>query len=64
MHHLHRFVEAPGGTRMVDDFAYTAPLGPLGIVASLVVTPYLRRFLMRRAAVLKRLAESKARTSL
>jgi len=64
MRHVHRFVTLPTGTRMIDDFEYAAPLGPVGSIASLILTPYLRRFLARRADVLRRLAESRARRSL
>ena len=51
-------------TKPIDDFEYAAPLGPVGSIASLILTPYLRRFLARRADVLRRLAESRARRSL
>jgi ligand-binding SRPBCC domain-containing protein len=52
---------AVGGTRMVDVFDFTAPLGVLGTVADrLVLHAYLRRFLENRAQALKQLAESDA----
>lgn len=60
--HDHRFDALPSGTRMVDEFDFSAPLGVLGRVAEqLFLTAYLRRFLQRRAAALKRMAEIKQR---
>lgn len=59
--HDHHFEDVPGGTRMVDVFDFTAPLGPLGRIAEqLFLTSYLRRFLEQRAQALKQLAESDA----
>jgi ligand-binding SRPBCC domain-containing protein len=59
--HDHYFEPAPDGTRMVDVFDFTAPLGPLGtLVDRLFLTAYLRRFLEDRAQSLKQLAESDA----
>ena len=56
--HLHAFGRTDAGTRMVDTFAYEAPLGPLGMLAArLFLTRYLRRLLTARAAFLKRHAE-------
>src|SRR4051812_40198671 len=34
--HVHRFVEVPGGTNMIDEFDYTAPIGLLGRLADLL----------------------------
>lgn len=31
--HTHEFVPAKGGTRMIDTFVYTSPLGILGKIA-------------------------------
>ena len=59
--HDHYFEPVPGGTRMVDVFDFTAPLGPLGtLVDRLILHAYLRRFLENRAQALKQLAESDA----
>ena len=56
--HLHAFERTEAGTRMIDTFAYEAPLGPLGALAArLVLTRYLRRLLTARAAFLKQHAE-------
>jgi len=56
--HLHAFERTEAGTRMVDTFAYEAPLGPLGALAArLILTRYLRRLLIARAAFLKQHAE-------
>ena len=61
--HDHYFKPVPGGTRMVDVFDFTAPLGPIGtLVDRLFLTAYLRRFLEDRAQALKQLAESDAGT--
>jgi len=57
--HDHHFGAVPAGTRMVDVCDFTAPLGFVGTLAErIVLTRYLTRFLQRRAAVLKHLAES------
>lgn len=51
--HEHRFERAGSGTRMVDDVVVTAPFGPLGRLAELVVLDgYLRRLLSTRNAAL------------
>jgi ligand-binding SRPBCC domain-containing protein len=62
MRHEHRF-ESHGdaGTRMTDRMTVVAPLGPLGaVVTRLVLAPYLRRLLERRAAHVERVAELRA----
>ena len=62
--HLHTFHERNGATVMVDDFAYTSPLGPFGRLADkLVLERYMRRFLVARAQTLKQMAEAIPRTS-
>ncbi|MBW3572161.1 MAG: SRPBCC family protein [Gemmatimonadetes bacterium] len=60
MEHDHWFDAAPdGGTVLRDDFRFAAPLGVLGrIVEMLVLRRYMTRFLERRNAVIKRVAES------
>jgi ligand-binding SRPBCC domain-containing protein len=59
MVHDHRFEEHPEGTLMKDRFEFTSPLGILGKVADwLFLASYMRRFIIRRNAVLKQLAES------
>jgi ligand-binding SRPBCC domain-containing protein len=61
MRHVHEFVPRDGGTTMIDTFTFTSPLGPLGaIVDRLFLAAYLRRFLISRAAALKRIAENAA----
>jgi ligand-binding SRPBCC domain-containing protein len=56
--HRHTFLDDGDGTLMIDDFCFTAPLGMLGrAVGRLVLEPYLRGFLLRRALHIKRLAE-------
>lgn len=58
--HDHYFHGAGAGrTRMVDEFAFHAPFGPVGrAVDALVLQRYLRRLLTDRARFLKRVAES------
>ena len=57
--HDHHFQAVDGHTEMLDVVRFEAPLGPLGwIVERLIVGPHLRRFIKRRADVLKRLAEA------
>jgi len=61
MRHEHYFEFDGTGTSMRDVFAFTSPLGVLGQLAdALVLTSYLRRFLVQRGAVLKRYAETEA----
>lgn len=56
--HDHFFEPDGEGTVMVDVVRFGAPLGPLGWVAERVLLAgHLRRFLTRRAAALKRMAE-------
>jgi ligand-binding SRPBCC domain-containing protein len=58
MIHDHVFETRDGGTLMHDRFEFEAPLGLLGrLVEHLLLTRYMRRFLMRRNEVLKRMAE-------
>ena len=59
MHHTHRFIQSGQGTLMKDEFHFTAPFGFLGRLAEcLFLTSYMRRFLTKRAAELKSMAES------
>jgi len=61
MAHDHNFAEHAQGTLMHDRLEFCSPLGLLGRIADrLVLTAYLRRFLLRRNAVIKRIAESDA----
>ena len=57
--HDHYFEPSPNGTRMIDEFDFTAPLGLLGVVADrLFLARYMRQFLETRARALKQFAES------
>ena len=57
--HDHYFEPADAGTRMIDVFEFTAPLGWLGTIAERVVlTRYMRRLLEQRNEVLREMAES------
>ncbi|HZQ45505.1 MAG TPA: SRPBCC family protein [Verrucomicrobiae bacterium] len=59
MKHDHEFQEHPGGTLMIDRFEFQSPFGILGrIVDQIFLKAYMRRFLIRRNAILKNLAES------
>ena len=59
MVHDHEFAESQTGTVMRDRFEFESPLGILGRMANwLILTSYMRRFLVCRNQVLKQLAES------
>lgn len=60
MSHEHLFEAAPdGSTVMTDRITVTAPLGPLGALAErLLLSGYMRRLLVARAAHIKSTAES------
>lgn len=60
MEHDHWFDATPdGGTVLRDEFRFAAPLGVLGrMVEALVLRRYMTRFLERRNAVIRRVAES------
>lgn len=60
MEHDHWFDAAPdGGTVLRDELRFAAPLGVLGRIAeTLVLRRYMTRFLERRNAVVRRVAES------
>jgi ligand-binding SRPBCC domain-containing protein len=61
MEHDHCFDATPdGGTVLRDEFRFAAPLGVLGRIAEAVVLRrYMTRFLERRNAVIKSVAESR-----
>jgi ligand-binding SRPBCC domain-containing protein len=57
--HDHFFVARGAATEMRDVFDFESPLGPLGRIAdALVLTRYLRGFLIERNEVIKQAAES------
>jgi ligand-binding SRPBCC domain-containing protein len=57
--HDHFFETDVDGTIMRDRFDFTSPLGPLGRLAdALVLTRYMRYFLVERNRVLRAIAES------
>ena len=57
--HDHTFEPHEGGTLMREVFVYKSPLGLLGTLADvLFLEAYMRRFLMKRAEIVKRFAES------
>lgn len=60
-HHTHLFEQQAGGTLMIDEVDYASPLGPLGrLVDLLYLENYMRRFLLRRNAHIKMVAETKS----
>jgi ligand-binding SRPBCC domain-containing protein len=57
--HEHFFAPMNDGTRMRDELRFSAPWGPLGRLATKIfLRRYLTTLLMRRNAVIKRVAES------
>lgn len=57
--HDHYFLVQDDGTLMRDVLVFSAPLGPLGIIAErLVLRRYLERLLVERAAILKKAVEA------
>jgi ligand-binding SRPBCC domain-containing protein len=57
--HDHFFYSEDASTRVRDRFAFESPLGVFGQLANAVVlTPYLTRFLEKRLAIIKQVAES------
>jgi ligand-binding SRPBCC domain-containing protein len=59
MQHDHTFETRNGRTVMVDRFDFQSPLGWLGrMVDWLVLAGYMRRFIVKRNAILKQTAES------
>jgi ligand-binding SRPBCC domain-containing protein len=56
--HTHQFLEADGGTLMIDQFQYKSPFGIIGVAADkLFLERYMRKFIVSRAAELKKIAE-------
>ena len=59
MKHDHSFATRDGKTVMTDRFEFSSPLGFVGrIVDRLFLEGYMRRFIEKRNAILKRTAES------
>ena len=59
MQHDHYFKESEGIIIMTDRFEYLSPLGLLGrLVDELFLERYMRNFIQKRNAILKRTAES------
>jgi ligand-binding SRPBCC domain-containing protein len=56
--HVHRFMEYETGTKMIDTFQYTSPLGLLGRVADqLFLKAYMKKLLMMRNNFIRDIAE-------
>ena len=59
MKHDHLFEDHEGKTMMIDRFEFCSPFGFLGrIVDQLFLESYMRRFIEKRNAILKHIAES------
>ncbi|MBO0939479.1 SRPBCC family protein [Fibrella sp. HMF5335] len=59
MHHTHLFEPHSAGTRMIDMFDYTSPLGPLGLLADwLFLKRYMTNLLRQRNSLIKQVAEN------
>ncbi len=57
--HDHYFEQKNNGTLMKDIFVYEAPFGWIGkIVEELILTNYLKKFLVERNAIIKEYAET------
>ncbi len=57
--HTHHFLEADGGTIVIDQFQYQSPLGLIGVAADkLFLERYMRKFIISRAKELKKIAEN------
>lgn len=60
--HTHEFSAVPNGTRMIDIFAYTSPLGLLGRLADKwFLEAYMHDFLLQRNLYIKAAAEEALR---
>jgi ligand-binding SRPBCC domain-containing protein len=58
-HHEHQFIEVDNKVVMVDKLHFQSPLGIIGsLFDKLILTEYLRRFLIERNKVIKEFAES------
>ncbi len=61
MKHRHEFVATLNGTKMIDRFEFTSPLGILGRLANqLFLKNYMRKFLLIRNQELKDISEGQA----
>jgi ligand-binding SRPBCC domain-containing protein len=59
MEHHHHFASSSPGTTMQDVFAFESPFGVIGrAVDAIILTRYLRAFLVERNQVIKSTAES------
>lgn len=63
-YHAHLFEAQASGTLMIDEVNYASPLGLLGRIADMLyLENYIRRFLLRRNAHIKELAETMAQAT-
>jgi ligand-binding SRPBCC domain-containing protein len=52
--HHHRFSDAPGGTLIEDDVAYSLPFFPIGEIAAPIVALQVRRIFAYRTGAIRR----------
>lgn len=65
IYHDHYFEQKENGVLMRDVFRYQTPLQPLGtIVEKIILTNYLKKFLLERNAVIKEYAENELHKTL
>ena len=58
-HHQHHFKAAENGTIMIDLISFESPYGVIGKIAnSIFLTTYIKKFLIKRNAVIKDYAET------
>ncbi len=63
-HHTHLFEAHDHGTLMIDEVRYSSPFGFIGTLVDLAfLENYMRRFLKRRNAHIKQVAETKSKLS-
>lgn len=60
LRHVHRFKSnTESDTEMIDELVFKAPMGPIGTLAErLLLTRYMEKFLLKRNAELKTIAET------
>ncbi len=58
-HHEHRFIQADNKVLMIDILKFQSPFGIVGkVFDKLILTDYLKRFLIKRNTIIKEFAES------
>ncbi len=58
MEHTHKFEKAGEGTKMIDEFKFSAPIGLLGKIAEMFfLKAYMKKLLLIRNREIKKIAE-------